>query len=102
MSGMRVILRSALGLRRRADDRVLDHLQGNAPRGNRRLPASLEDAQGFDHSVTAPRGDGALTGEGCVRRVLRIKIVVLATSATIVLVRCRDLQNLDPGLLHEA
>jgi hypothetical protein len=26
-----------------ADDRALDHLQGNAPRRNRRLPASLEN-----------------------------------------------------------
>ena len=35
-------------------------------------------------------------------RVLRVEIVVLATLAAIVLVRRRDLQNLDPGLLHEA
>ena len=34
--------------------------------------------------------------------VLSVEIVVLATPAAIVLVRRRDLQNLDPGLLHEA
>ena len=35
-------------------------------------------------------------------RILRVEIVVLATSTAIVLVRRRDLQNLDPHLLNEA
>src|SRR5262249_10609457 len=93
-------LRRALA--RRADDRVLNHLQGNAPRCHRCLPASLENTQGFNHSVTASRRYGALAGEGRVRGALRIEIVVLATSAPIVLIRQRDLQNFDPGLLDEA
>ena len=33
-----------------------------------------------------------------MRRVLRVEIVVLSTSTAIVLVRRRDLQNLDPRL----
>ncbi len=34
--------------------------------------------------------------------VLRIEIVALATSASIVLIRRRDLQSFNPGLLDEA
>ena len=86
----------------RADDRVLDHLQGDAPRRYGCLAASREDAQGFDHAVAASRRDGSLAGKGGMGRILRVEIVVLATSTAIVLVRRRDLQNLDPRALHEA
>ena len=36
----------------RTDDRVVDHLQRDAPGGNRRLPAGFEDTQGLHHAVT--------------------------------------------------
>ena len=37
-----------------------------------------------------------------MRSILRIKIIVLAPSAPIVLIRGRDLQDLDASLLDEA
>jgi hypothetical protein len=37
-----------------------------------------------------------------VRRALGIEVVILAAPAAIVRVGGRDLQHLDPGLLHEA
>jgi len=37
-----------------------------------------------------------------MRGVLCVEIVILATSASVMLVRRGDLQNLDPGALHEA
>jgi hypothetical protein len=37
-----------------------------------------------------------------MRGILGVEIVVLATPATIEPIRCRDFQNVDAGLLHEA
>src|SRR5215213_807632 len=52
--------------------------------------------------MTASGSDGALAREGRMRGVLRIKIVGLAPSASIVLIRGCDLQNLDARFLDEA
>ena len=86
----------------RADDRVVDHLQRDAPGGDRRLSAGFEDTQGLDHAVAGLGRDGALAGECRMGGVLGIKIVVLAALATIPSVRCRDLQDLDAGVLQVA
>src|SRR5512134_3777837 len=85
----------------RADDGVVDHLQGDAPCRHGRLPTSLEDAQGLDHAVPSFGRDRALAGEGGMRSILRVEIVVLSAPPPIVLVRRRDLQDLDPGLLDK-
>ena len=87
---------------RGADDRVVDHLQGDAPGAHRGLPASHENPQGFDHPVPASRRHGPLACKGGMGRVLSVEIVVLATPAAILLVGGRDLENRDPCLLHEA
>jgi len=87
---------------RRADDRVVDHLQGDAPRAYRRFPASHQNSQGFDHPVPASRRHGPLACEGGMGRVLSIEIVVLATPAAILLVGSGDLEDRDLCLLHEA
>ena len=55
----------------------------------------------FDHAVPASRRHGPLACKGGMGRVLSIEIVVLATSAAILLVRSGDLENRNPGLLHE-
>ena len=103
MSCMRVMARKVIPQTvRRTDDRVLDHLQSDAPCRDGGLAASREDAQGLDHSVAASGRNGPLTGEGGMRRVLRIEIVVLAAPAPILIVRRRDLQDLNPRLLSEA
>jgi hypothetical protein len=54
----------------------------------------------FDHAVSTFWRDSAPASEGCVCSVLGIEIVVFAAFATVVLVRCRDLENFDAGLLH--
>ena len=56
---------------------------------------------GFDHAVPASRRHGPLACKGGMGRVLSIEIVVLATSAAILLVRGCDLENRNPGWLHE-
>jgi hypothetical protein len=84
----------------RADDRVLDHLQGDPSGGDGRLAAGLEHAQRFDHAVAAFGRDGALAGKRCMGRVLRVKIIVFPALAAIMLVRRRDLKDFDAGLLH--
>src|SRR3984957_11678628 len=86
---------------RGADDRVVDHLQGDAPRAHRRLPASHQNPQGFDHAVAASRRHSPLASKGGMGRILSVEIVVLATPAAILLVGRRDLENRNPGLLHE-
>ena len=73
-----------------------------APCRDRRLAAGREDAQGLDHAVAASGRNGARASEGCVRRVLCVKIIVLSTSAPIEFVWRRDFQYLDPHFLHEA
>jgi hypothetical protein len=80
----------------------VDHLKGDAPGGHRRLPASRQDPQGFDHAVPTSRRHGPLACEGGMGGVLSVEIVVLSTSTPILLVRGRDLENRNPGLLHEA
>ena len=87
---------------RGADNGVLDHLESHTPRRHGRLPAGHEDAQGFDHAVTASGCHRARAGESRMRSVLGIEIVVLATSAPVLLVRRGDFKNLDPGILGEA
>ena len=57
---------------RGADDRVVDHLQGDAPGAYRRLPASHQNPQGFDHPVPASRRHGPLACKGGMGRVLSI------------------------------
>jgi hypothetical protein len=47
------------------------------------------------------RRDGSLACKGGMGCVLGIEIVVLAASAAILLVRVCDLENRNPGLLHE-
>jgi hypothetical protein len=79
----------------------VDHLQGDAPGAYRRLPASHENPQGFDHPVPASRRHGPLVCKSGMGRVLSIEIVVLATPAAILLVGSGDLENRNPGLLHE-
>src|SRR5271166_2411304 len=86
---------------RGADDRVVDHLQGDAPGAHRGLPASHENPQGFDHPIPASRRHGPLACKGGMGRVLSIEIVVLATPAAILLVGSGDLENRNPGLLQE-
>jgi hypothetical protein len=87
---------------RRADDGIVDHLQGDTSRRHGGLPAGFENTKGFHHTVAASRRDGALPGEGRMRGVLRIEIIVLSPPAAVDLVRRRDLQHLDAGLAHEA
>ena len=81
----------------RADDRVLDHLQRDAPGSDCGFPTCLENTQGLDHAVTALGCDGALAGEGCMGGILGIEIVVLAPLAAIPLIRCCHFQDLDAG-----
>ena len=44
---------------------------------------------------------GPLACKGGMSRILNVEIVVLATPAAILLVGRRDLENRNPGLLHE-
>ena len=87
---------------RGADDRVVDHLQGDAPGAYRSLPASHKNPQGFDHPVPASRRHSPLACEGGVGSVLGVEIIVLATPAAILVVGSGDLENCNPCLLHEA
>jgi hypothetical protein len=80
----------------------MDHLQGDTPGAHRRLPASHQNPQGFDHAVPASRRHGPLACKGGVGGVLRVEIVVLATPTSILLVWSRDLEDRDICLLHEA
>jgi hypothetical protein len=72
---------------------IVDHLQGDAPGAYRRLPASHENPQGFDHPVPASRRHGPLACKSGMGRVLSIEIVVLATPAAILLVGGRNLED---------
>src|SRR3954468_8133165 len=97
---MRVMLRNTSRRLSGAHTTVFwNHLQGDAPRRHRGLPARAQDAQSLDHPVPAFGGHGAFAGEGRVRSVLSVEVVVLATPPAIVLVGCCDLQDLDTGLL---
>jgi hypothetical protein len=80
----------------------VDHLQGDAPGAQRRLPASHENPQGFDHPVPASRRDGPLACKSGMGRVLSIEIVVLAAPAAILLVGSGNLENCNPSLMHKA
>jgi hypothetical protein len=70
----------------------MDHLQGDAPGAYRRLPASHENPQGFDHPVPTSRRHSPLAREGGMGSVLSIEIIVLATPAAILLVGSGDLE----------
>src|SRR5208283_5746520 len=83
-------------------DRVVDHMQGDAPGADRRLPASHQNPQGFDHAVPASRRHGPLACKGGIGRVLSVEIVVLSSPTSILLVGGRDLENRDLCLLHKA
>lgn len=85
-----------------ADDRVVDHLQGDAPGADRCLSAGHENPQGFDHAVAASRRHGPLACKGGVSGVLGVEIVVLAPPTAILLVWGRDIENRNLGFLHEA
>jgi hypothetical protein len=98
---MRVIFRSVFSqIVGRADDGVLDHLQRDTAGGHDRLSTGFEHTQGFGHSIAAFGRDGALAGEGCVRSILGIQIIVFAALAAIMRIRCGDLQNFDASVLH--
>jgi hypothetical protein len=86
----------------RGDDRVVDHLQGDAAAGHGRLAAGLEHTQGLDHAVAALRRNGAAAGKGGMRCVLGIKVVVLAAPAAILRVGRGDLEHFDAGALQVA
>ncbi|GAA0272738.1 hypothetical protein GCM10008965_45570 [Methylorubrum aminovorans] len=86
----------------RAHDGVVDHLQGDAPSGDRGLPARVQDAQRLDHAVAGARRDGTGAGEGRVRCTLGVEVVVLASPPPILDVGGGHLQHLDPSLLQEA
>jgi hypothetical protein len=78
----------------------LDHLQRHTPGGNCGLSAGFEHTQGLDHPVTALGRDHALAAEGCVGGILGAQVVIFATLAAVVPVWCRDLQNVNAGVLH--
>ena len=65
--------------------------------GHRGFTAGFQHAQGLDHSIAAFGCDGALACEGCPCGVLGIQIIIIATLAAIMRVRCRDLQNSTPA-----
>src|SRR3954469_3004071 len=75
---------------------------GDAPRRHRGLPAGAQDAQRLDHPVPAFRRYGPYARESCMRRILSVEVVVLATPPPILPVGRGDLEHRDPGLLQEA
>src|SRR5438477_11857206 len=103
MSCMRVILRSVSRSSSGAQTMVL-WIICSATR--RAATAVLRQAFSTRRDSTIPSRLLGVTvrrsGEGRVCGVLGIQIIVFATLAAIMRVRCRDLQNLDASVLHIA
>lgn len=81
---------------------VVDHLQGDSPGPDRRLPRLVELVQRLDHAVPSLGRHGSVARERGFHSHLSVNEVVLAALASDRLVGVRDFENLDARLQQVA